>query len=485
MNLVIPFAANDAQQAIALIEWIGVLAGGEKHEKVLLVVDAGVSWQDGYNAMISAGKVFERVEVIANANPVTGWPQGANSLFFTAARHCTKEAWLWLEPDSIPLRPGWFEEIEEAYSLQNQPFFGHVYNNSKPEFPRKLMSGIGVYPPATIEALFEVQAEAWDYHHADEIVAHANHTPLIYHFWGQKDLPPTFAEFKTVVSPINEMVLENIPKEAVIFHRCKDGSLLRLLKEKQFPKLTIEKRNGLLGKGPLLVVLAFCGKDVELMTRNLEWMHELGGAKEYPCLLSYDDYTNRQRVAEVRKIAEKTFREVKINAYRARNDLGWPAGANLAWQHTARFIQQHYQIPWLWVEADAVPLSSNWLDVLSAYYHKCGKSYFGPVVEERGHLNGVMIYPHNAAQRLPRAMSATALAWDYVCFPDMQSDHANAEPFIQHVWGWHDNRAHPHAGDAMRFNSVADVQRWIKPQAVLFHRAKDGSLIQQLRARSK
>lgn len=482
MIVVVPFNSNDVRQAIELIEWIGILNDGKFHERVLLVADAAVPWDDGYAAMIAAGKVFNRVEVITNDKPVTGWPEGANSLFFTAKRHIEKNPewstfWLWLEPDCLPLRAGWLHALTEEYVQHDRPFMGHIYQNTQPEFPRRLMSGIGIYP-AICTTLFEVQAVAWDMHHADHIVSNAMHTNLIYHFWGQKDLAPTFAEFKTDISPINEMTLDNIPKEAVLFHRCKDGSLLKLLKQKMFPHLVPKPLS-------ILAVIAFCGKDVELAKKNLEWMHELGGAKEYPCLLSYDDYTTRTRVTEIRKLAEQTFSEVKLNPYRARTDLGWPSGANLAWQATARFIQDNYKLPWLWIEADAVPLKPTWLDEIAAAYYKSGKSFFGPVVDERGHCNGVMVYAWNAASRLPKAMQATSLAWDYVCFPDMRNDHADAEPFIQHVWGWHDNRAHPHAGDAMRFNSIADVQRWVKPQAVLFHRSKDQSLIQRLREMRK
>jgi hypothetical protein len=365
----------------------------------------------------------------------------------------------------------------EAYSQQSKKFLGHIYVNQKPEFPRRAMSGIGVYPAETDKVLFEVQAVAFDMHHAETIVANATHTQLIWHFWGMMDLAPTFAEFKSTNSPINEMALENIPKEAVIFHRCKDGSLLRLLTSMKFPHAKPVS-------GPLLAVIAFCGKDVELAKRNLHWMVELGGVKGFPCLLSYDDYTSKHHVQEIRKLAEAAFGEVKSNPYRARTDLGWPAGANVAWQNTAQFVEANYRIPWLWIEADAVPVKPSWMEVISGEYYKRGKSFFGPVVDERGHCNGVMVYPWNAASRLPRAMAATGLAWDYVCFPDMQSDHATAEPYIQHVWGWHENRAHPHAGDAMRFHNQSDL-RWLKPEAALFHRAKDGSLIERLRERRR
>lgn len=487
MIVCIPFAQVDVKQAIDLIEWIALLADGKKHPQALLVSDADVNWADAIACQRAASKAFEKVDLITNGKSVSGWPQGANSLFFAAARHIKDDFWLWLEPDSTLLCAGGLEQIESSYRVQNKPFMGHIYPNTKPEFPRKLMSGIGVYPPNTADLLFEVQAVAWDMHHADTIVSKATHTPLIYHFYGEKDLPPTFVEFRSSqtggarIETINEMVLENIPKEAVIFHRCKDSSLLNLLRKKQFP----EAPQRLVARGGLLAVIAFCGKDVELCKKNMHWIVELGGVKEYPCLLSYDDYTSKSHVTEIRKLAESAFGEVKINAYRARTDLGWPAGANLAWQNTARFVEANYRIPWLWIEADAVATKPSWMDVISGEYYKAGKSFFGPVVDERGHMNGCMVYPWNAASRCPRAMACTNLAWDYCSFPDMQSDHSNAEPFIQHVWGWHENRAHPHAGDAMRFHNQSDLQRWLKPQAALFHRAKDGSLIERLRERKR
>lgn len=476
MIVVLPFSSNDVRQAIELLDWINLLGGADKY-KCLLVADAAVGWFDGMRAKEAADKVFKQVEIITNPVSVGGWPEGANSLFFTAAKHVSQNklgSFLWLEADAIPLRQNWLSIIEADYKLYDKPFMGYVYKNTQPEFPRQVMSGIAVWPQDTADKLFEVQAVAFDMHHADEIVPYAAHTNSIYHFWGQKDLAPTFAEFKTVNSPINEMTLENIPKEAVLYHRNKDGTLLNLLKRKQFPQLAPKT-------GSLLAVLAFCGKDVELCKKNLQWMHDLGVVKEFPCLLSYDDYTTRTHVTEIRKLAEATFGEVKSNPYRARTDLGWPSGANLAWQATATFIQQNYKIPWLWIEADAVALKPTWLDEISSAYYRSGRSFFGPVVEDRGHINGVCVYPWNAASRLPRAMAATNLAWDYQCFPDMKNDVADAEPIIAHGWGWHDNRLHPHAGEAMRFLTIEDVKRWIKPESALFHRCKDGSLAARLR----
>jgi hypothetical protein len=474
MTVVIPFAQADVRQAIDLIDWIKLLGGADKY-RCLLVADAAVGWVDGMAAKQAADKVFKSVEIITNEKSVVGWPEGANSLFFTAAKHITDDCWLWLEPDALPLRAGWLEAIASAYQAQGSPFMGHVYPNKKPEFPRRVMSGIAVYPADAIKGgLFEVQAVAWDMHHAEMLVANGTPTPLIYHFWGQKDLSPTFSEFKTVNSPINEMTLENIPKGAVIYHRCKDGSLLRLLKRKMFPDLCAPE-------GKLLAVLGFCGKDVELAQRNMEWMHELGGVKKFPCLLSYDDYTNKQKVTAIRKLAEKTFEEVKVNAYRARTDLGWPHGPNLAFQATARFAQANYKIPWLWIEADAVPIKPQWLDVICSEYYRHGKSFYAPIVPRLNHQNGVGVYAWNTASRCPKMMTCTNTAWDFAGMQDTIHDRADAESYIQHVWGEVDGKPHPTEGEAMRWESIDQVKRHIHPEACLFHRAKDNSLIERLR----
>jgi hypothetical protein len=243
------------------------------------------------------------------------------------------------------------------------------------------------------------------------------------------------------------------------------------LKKKLFPNTA----------AALLLVLPFCGKDVECAVRNVQWIAQLGGVKNYQCLLSYDDQTRRDGVAEIHKAASQAFASVASHAYRLGGNFGWPDGANKAFQITAKFIQQHYRIPWLWLEADAVPLKPEWLDELSAAYQQCGKAFFGPIVPDRGHMNGVAIYPWNTASRLVKGMAATKRAWDYESMNEMLPDCCDAEPIIQHVWGLHHGKPHPFEGDSVRFNSLGDVKRWVHPSAALFHRSKHGDLQNWLR----
>lgn len=481
MYVVLPFHFGDSQQALNLLRWVKDLGGAEKYH-CLLVADMAVGWQTGLDVMNAAKEAFASATIITNEKAVTSWPEGANSLFFTAARFIqenVKSYWIWLEPDCVPMRSGWLREIEDHYMLAGQLFLGHIYKNTQPEFPREVMSGIAVYPANTAQILFEVQAIAWDVHHAQTICDLGANTNLIYAFWGQKDLAPTFVEFKGHNDPVNAMVLENIPKEAVLYHRNKDGTLINLLRRKLFPTGASTETPAV--EGGLLAVIAFCGKDAEAALRNVTWMRELGGVKTFQCLLSYDDYTNRSTVGAIRKIAEEAFGSVAVNAYRTRTDMGWPDGANEAFKSAARYAETHFKIPWLWIEADAVPIKSDWMDVICFEYYKHGKSFYAPIVPHLNHQNGVGVYPWNTASRCPKIMSATNTAWDYFGASDMVNDRKDAEPFIQHAWGAKNGQPHPIEGEPIRFNSVDEVRRWIKPDARLFHRAKYGDLQQRLR----
>jgi hypothetical protein len=74
------------------------------------------------------------------------------------------------------------------------------------------------------------ESKAFDMATAPVTVPLSAHTKLLQHFWGPtRDNPPTFAEVKTAESPINTFTLANLNPEAVVFHRNKDGTLLKLL----------------------------------------------------------------------------------------------------------------------------------------------------------------------------------------------------------------------------------------------------------------
>ena len=215
---------------------------------------------------------------------------------------------------------------------------------------------------------------------------------------------------------------------------------------------------------------------------NLRWMARLHGRLSYDALLCYPTDVSPPQIRGVRDDALKVFRDVRDLPYKGASNSGWPRGPNIAWQAAARHMAKG-QDAWLWLEADAIPVKPDWLAQLDIAYERCGKDFMGPIVSGMGHCNGVAIYPHNAATRCPKAMTATRHAWDYVMRDEMIRDCHDAGDLIFHFWGLVNDRPHPTTGNPPHFASLADVDRWLPKSAVLVHRVKDGSLIKQLDAR--
>jgi len=260
MNVVIPFHNGDANLAIDLVKWIGQL-GGIGDGSLFLICDSGTKPEH----IESVKEASFPLKGIVNSNwpAVSGWPQGSNSLFrmaLSVVEGSARKSWLWLEPDAIPLKRGWMDAIRKEYeslptrvgmvrgtwetdtSAKSSPhpsgdhprYMGNVYVCNNPRLPNRLMSGIGVYPADALKEMiyFTKTSQAWDVEAARFLVSQCHNTKLIHHFWGIMGMAPTFAEKRTDTSPPNTFTLDSIHKDAVIFHRNKDGTLLNLLKSK-------------------------------------------------------------------------------------------------------------------------------------------------------------------------------------------------------------------------------------------------------------
>ncbi len=216
------------------------------------------------------------------------------------------------------------------------------------------------------------------------------------------------------------------------------------------------------------------------MLDTLKWMGKLHGALNFKAVLSYPADTPPRMVTPIHDAARAVF-HVERFSYICPIGAGWPRGPNKAWQATARYMATD-TIPWLWLEADAIPLKPDWLTTLDTTYAACGKPFMGAIVPRMGHCNGVAIYPSNAALRCPKAMGATSQAWDYVMREEMIHHCHDASGLIFHFWGVVKGRPHPYEGAPPHFETAADITRWIPPSAVLVHRCKDHSLTKLLGA---
>lgn len=240
MVVAFPFCNKDVASAKSLLEWCKLL-GPQKNHDALLVSDAAVQWSDAMDCFNLARDVFNQAEIISTDKPLNGWPQAANAMFAYAASYIAshlRQPFFWCEPDCVPLKSGWMDELEAAYKMCAKPFMGAFVRSQEPSLPSISLAGCAVYPAdcyQRLQSMFPCR-RAWDVDTANVVMPQAANTNLIQHFFGQVDLPPTFAQAKTPLSPINTFTLANIRSEAVVFHRSKDGSLIRLLKRKMFPQ---------------------------------------------------------------------------------------------------------------------------------------------------------------------------------------------------------------------------------------------------------
>lgn len=242
--VVLPYHAGDIDLARKLIEWIAELGSCKPHS-LLLCADTAAPRDKIVDLMELARPHFVKVQtmLVSVPQPAEGktvWPP--NVMFLNAARQvnqCYKRAFLWLEPDAVPMYAGWLDDIAEEYEETPLRFMGSIIKQQGQEgMPSEYLNGVAVYPNDAIDVFDKIAPikdgiKAFDIGAATVLMSRSSDTPLIKHYWGERNLPPVFVEAKTPDSPKNHLTLDFIPKEAAIFHRSKDGKLIDILRKKR------------------------------------------------------------------------------------------------------------------------------------------------------------------------------------------------------------------------------------------------------------
>jgi hypothetical protein len=481
MLVVTPCHVGDIDALRQLLLWIQKLGACKAHQ-LLLVADAGTPIDKVVEVMELAGQVFGEVRLVTNPTSVIGWPDGCYSLFNTATKYISEhwpQPFLILEPDAIPLKPGWLDQIEQAYQKSGTPFMGCIYDAPGFGSHGKCMSGIAVYPPNAVTLLPPCPLPVpWDMYGADVMTGNGSHTPLIKHFFGQHKLPPTFVHEKSELAPINAFTLDWLGSECVLFHRDKTHSLIPLLAR----KLGIEwqhaiKHEPVPASERLVLVLGFCWNDQYLALKNLYWMIQLGGRVDGTIVLQTDMSVSKEIFNTIVKVAGEAFTHV-VPKRLPTTTVGWPQGSNMLWQSAGRFMAS-LQKPWIWSEPDAVFVKEGWLELLSDEYLRADKPFMGHVVGGMGHMNGVGVYPADVGRFAPHAMTCTNAAFDMVLHPAIAPHVHKANHLIRHCRAAVNGCCLDQHGQPPVFRSAADLSM-VGADTVLFHPSKDGSLIDRL-----
>lgn len=242
MKLIIalPYCASDHAAATRLLEWIRELDPHPNHH-LLLVADNAVPMETK-KAIDALGKsIFTSAETITPQCPAAvngNYHVPAAFMFLKTMGHiseCYKPwPWLWMEPDCVPLKSGWADTLAYAYEESPKPYLGSVMKTGgKDDLPQNMFFATAVYPHDAYKELakFCDGKKAFDVAFSDYVYPRGQNTNLIHHVFGSPTDVPTFKEAKLPTDGPNVGTLQSLHKEAVLFHRNKDGSLIGLLRQ--------------------------------------------------------------------------------------------------------------------------------------------------------------------------------------------------------------------------------------------------------------
>lgn len=227
------------------------------------------------------------------------------------------------------------------------------------------------------------------------------------------------------------------------------------------------------------------------MVKNLKWCQMMEPSVPFECLLAYDTDTPANAIAEVEALANSYFSKVNKFCHGAPKMKTWPYAPNHAWQSVAFEVSMKYGQPWFWWESDAAPLRKGWINELWEEYKRGGKPFMGHVVKgvvPTGHINGVSIYPPKVSQYSSEAFLHLNKAWDVVLGRDVVGKALghHAPHLIQHCWNLSKERAPTNGeGTCPSFANWGEIENTVDFRCVLFHRCKDGTLIDRLIEHSK
>ena len=214
LGVALAYYSGDWQLALKLLRWIKDLSG-KINAHCALISSPSCSADSDKAILAAAQEAFASAILLKdNKNDDAGWPGACNIRFKTAATYYRNNGipWLWLEPDCVPITPNWFDALQKEYFAYGKPYMGAMQNN--------FLAGVAIYPPYALDhfaKFLDSNNDPWDRSGGAQVLREAHITRLIQHEWGKPNEPPTFTS------------LSSIKKEAVLFHRCKDGSLIDLL----------------------------------------------------------------------------------------------------------------------------------------------------------------------------------------------------------------------------------------------------------------
>ena len=231
----------------------------------------------------------------------------------------------------------------------------------------------------------------------------------------------------------------------------------------------------------MIVCLSFYEGDADAAMKLLEWVRDMGRKlTDHSLLLTVPRGVDAKAHVEA---SRGTWGSVEAYEFHDRCEAGWPFAANHAWKRSVEYIEFKYgDVPFLWLESDAIPLKPSWIEEIAAEYKACGKNFMGAHSRKGksgSHMNGVGVWRYPSKYAASSMLVSNPQGRDRNPPPIAFDQAAGDEVIPQFKESKLFQFLYRHEDIDLWLRSPS---QWLDPNAVIFHTEKTGKLIDWLRA---
>ncbi len=235
---------------------------------------------------------------------------------------------------------------------------------------------------------------------------------------------------------------------------------------------------------PLVVALPVSPPDYHLAVKWLKWAvalrREGNESLEYPLIVVAAASLEADDLVKLALIfyGIPGWSVVQQSEKYERPELGYAAAANMMFRFALETVEKEFpDHPMLWAEADTVPTRPSWFYEIASEYIMAGKPFMGAFHPHGAipHMSGNAVYTADWREKAPSFAKLPGdrpqQGWDSACAKETVPQMHIAET-IQQEW-------------ITPPFSEYNTDKILKPKTALFHRTKDGTLIDVLAKRNK
>jgi len=266
MNIVFAYHSTDCELALESAKAIVAQGINMRHKATICCIE-GTPLLPQITEELR--KVFPEVGRIVAQDGFEGWPLGPNQMFADASSYCYRyeDPWYFWEPDCVPMVEGWVDKLEEEFKKQPNKIMGCLVEGGVAPSGKtvyKLIVGSAIYPPKFLNYcglaanLYNYNMayrqagtipEPWDVRCRWVFMNHGRNTDLIKAYWKScnyqkrgEDIvffaeSPEAQDIQNVTCPDRK-----VDHKAIVIHGCKDGSLHRMVYDKNPAPVYVEPK---------------------------------------------------------------------------------------------------------------------------------------------------------------------------------------------------------------------------------------------------